>query len=98
MIYVRLLRRDKKFSVEFLILYKKKPDVSERFLCSKTFQNTANLCSILHIVNDSVDILYNKRLFSREVIKNTFTRKKKIGVIVYLSLRKYVCLCQCIDV
>ena len=47
-----------------------KTDVSEKFLCTKIFQSTAALYNLLHIVNESVDIMYDKRLFSKEVIRN----------------------------
>ena len=45
----------------------KKPDVSEQFLCSETFQNTANIYDMLHIVNDLVDIecMQQKVIFKR---------------------------------
>ena len=47
-----------------------KGDVSEKCLCSNIFQSTADMYNLLHIVNESVDIVYNKRLFSKEVIRN----------------------------
>ena len=34
------------------------------------FQNTADLYDLLHIVNKSVDVVYNNRLFLQEVIRN----------------------------
>ena len=75
-----------------------KTDVSEKFLCTKIFQSTADLYNLLHIVNESVDIMYDKRLFSKEVIRNVNYKEEKIGVIIYLYLKSYVCLCQYINV
>ena len=50
-----------------------KTDVSEKFLCTKIFQTT----NLLHIVNESVDIMYDKRLFSKEVNRNVnYTEEK----------------------
>ena len=34
------------------------------------FQSTAASYNLLHIVNESVDIMYDKRLFSKEIIRN----------------------------
>ena len=55
------------FKILLKFIYIKKPDVSEQFLCSETFQNTANIYDMLHIVNDLVDIkcMQQKVIFKR---------------------------------
>ena len=68
-----------------------KTDVSEKFLCTKIVQSTADLFNLLHIVNDSVDIVHNKRLFSREVIKNT-NRKEEENWRSSLLISEKVCM------
>ena len=52
---------------------------------------TCILLCILHIVNDSVDIVHNKRLFSREVIKNT-NRKEEENWRSSLLISEKVCM------
>ena len=46
-----------------------KTDVSEKFLCTKNFQSTADLYNLQHIVNESVDIMYDKRLFQKKLLE-----------------------------
>ena len=76
-----------------------KTDVSEKFLCTKTFQSTAALYNLLHIVNESVDIMYDKRLFSKEVIRNVnYNEEKNWRDKLLIYLKSYVCLCQYINV
>ena len=78
--YGRLLRTDKMFIQSRVFQFISKTDVSEKCLCSKIFQSTADLYNLLHIVNESVDIVYDKRLFLKEVIRDVnYEEVKKLA-------------------
>ena len=71
-----LLRTDKMFINSRVFHFISKTDVSEKNLF-KIFQSTADLYILLHILNDSADIVYNNRFFfPKEVVRNVNNKGK----------------------
>lgn len=72
----RLVRADKNTVHNKVFMFLSSEDVPDKFIVSKTIQKTANEYDLSNSFDVYADCIYNKSLFSKQVVKNVFVEEK----------------------
>lgn len=57
-------------------------DVADKYIVSKTIQKTSIEYDLSNSVDVNGDSVYNKSIFSKQVVKNVLLKRKQNGTIV----------------